>query len=305
MSYNTKIYDSTNNNYNANFDTYIMGNNNIPVDGNLYYNNKFGKIMTSFIVDSGDSVLGGNVLVSENLTIHGKCDFKNDVTITGNVFIPGKITTPSSNLLSGPTGQIGPTGSQGSSGFTGSQGFIGPTGSRGLTGTAGTIGPTGMVGSIGPQGISGATGPTGLQGLPGVINTGITYTQLPIFTTRQIGYFETVNASNIPFINFLTKRTPVNITLIFGVYFIEYSGLVSNPQGDTGILEYGITSIYNAYESNYFSENLASQNRFSRTTILRVQNETLLYLMLSTYNSSPFDNDVVITNCKMTATRIA
>ena len=91
MSYNTKIYDSTNNNYNANFDTYIMGNNNIPVDGNLYYNNKFGKVMTSFIVDSGDSILGGNVLVSENVTILGKCDFKNDLTIGGNVYIPGRI----------------------------------------------------------------------------------------------------------------------------------------------------------------------------------------------------------------------
>ena len=88
MSYNTKIYDSTNNNYNANFDTYIMGNNNIPVDGNLYYNNKFAKVMTSFIVDSGDSILGGNVLVSENLTIHGKSDFKNDVTIRPFLIVP-------------------------------------------------------------------------------------------------------------------------------------------------------------------------------------------------------------------------
>ena len=41
MSFNTKTYDSTNNNYNTNFDTYIIGNNNIPVNGNLYYNNKF------------------------------------------------------------------------------------------------------------------------------------------------------------------------------------------------------------------------------------------------------------------------
>ena len=38
--FNTKTYDSTNNNYNANFDTYIIGNNNVPVDGIKYYNNK-------------------------------------------------------------------------------------------------------------------------------------------------------------------------------------------------------------------------------------------------------------------------
>ena len=53
--FNTKTYDSTNNNYNANFDTYIIGNNNVPVDGVKYYSNKFGQVMTSFIVDSGDS----------------------------------------------------------------------------------------------------------------------------------------------------------------------------------------------------------------------------------------------------------
>ena len=105
--FNTKTYDSTNNNYNANFDTYIIGNNNVPVDGIKYYNNKFGQIMTSFIVDSGDTILGGNLIVTESTTIHGKTQFKNDLTITGNVYIPGLLITPSSNLLSGPTGSTG------------------------------------------------------------------------------------------------------------------------------------------------------------------------------------------------------
>ena len=102
--FNTKTYDSINNNYNTNFDTYIIGNNNVPVDGIKYYNNKFGQIMTSFIVDSGDTILGGNLIVTESTTIHGKSNFKNDVTITGNVYIPGIIVTPSSNLLKGETG---------------------------------------------------------------------------------------------------------------------------------------------------------------------------------------------------------
>ena len=52
--FNTKTYDSTNNNYNANFDMYIIGNNNVPVDGVKYYSNKFGQVMTSFIVDPVD-----------------------------------------------------------------------------------------------------------------------------------------------------------------------------------------------------------------------------------------------------------
>ena len=37
MSFNTKTYDSGNNNYNTNFDTYINGNNNIALDGSKYY----------------------------------------------------------------------------------------------------------------------------------------------------------------------------------------------------------------------------------------------------------------------------
>ena len=85
MSFNSKIYDSTNTNYNTNFDTYIVGNNNVPVDGVKYYNNKFPQSMTSFIVDGGDSILGGNVIISESTTIHGKCTLKNDLTIGGNV----------------------------------------------------------------------------------------------------------------------------------------------------------------------------------------------------------------------------
>ena len=92
--FNTKTFDSTNNNYNANFDTYIIGNNNIPVDGIKYYSNKFGQVMTSFIVDSGDTILGGNLIVTESITIHGKSNFKNDVTITGNVYIPGQLIRP-------------------------------------------------------------------------------------------------------------------------------------------------------------------------------------------------------------------
>ena len=50
-----------NNNYNANFDTYIIGNNNVPIDGIKYYSNKFGQVMTSFIVDSGSHNLSYKV----------------------------------------------------------------------------------------------------------------------------------------------------------------------------------------------------------------------------------------------------
>ena len=75
--FNTKTYDSTNNNYNTNFDTYIIGNNNIPVDGVKYYNNKFSQVMSSFIVDGGDTILGGNLIVTEAMgkVIQKRCHY--------------------------------------------------------------------------------------------------------------------------------------------------------------------------------------------------------------------------------------
>ena len=72
MSFNTKTYDSGNNNYNTNFDTYINGNNDIALDGSKYYDSKFGKVMASFVVDNGDSIFGGNVIISNALTVYDK-----------------------------------------------------------------------------------------------------------------------------------------------------------------------------------------------------------------------------------------
>ena len=56
--------------------TYVIGNNNVPVEGIKYYSNKFGQVMTRFIVDSGDSILGENLIVTESATVHGKTQFK-------------------------------------------------------------------------------------------------------------------------------------------------------------------------------------------------------------------------------------
>ena len=76
MVFNTTIYDPSNNNYNTNYDTYISGNDNIALNGEKYYENKFGKIMATFIVDGGDSVLGGNVLISNELNCYGNISNK-------------------------------------------------------------------------------------------------------------------------------------------------------------------------------------------------------------------------------------
>ena len=76
MVFNTKTYDESNKNYNINYDTYISGNNYISINGTKYYNNKFGKIMASFVVDAGDTVLGGNVIVTDELNCYGNISSK-------------------------------------------------------------------------------------------------------------------------------------------------------------------------------------------------------------------------------------
>ena len=200
MSFNTKTYDSTNNNYNANFDTYIIGNNNVPVDGVKYYGNKFGQVMTSFIVNNGDSILGGNLIVSNDATIHGICDFKKDVFISGNVFIPGNLITSSTNLitglqvetgwkgdtgetgLKGDTGETGSKGDTGETGEIGSKGDTGDTGSKRDTGDTGETGSKGDTGETGEIGSTGLTGSTGLKGDIGLSGTSILVTKPSLYS---------------------------------------------------------------------------------------------------------------------------
>ena len=69
MSYfNQSSYVTTNTNYNVLEPTYIDGSSNpINLSGINYYNSTFGNVMASFVLDRGDAVLGGNVIVSGNL----------------------------------------------------------------------------------------------------------------------------------------------------------------------------------------------------------------------------------------------
>ena len=169
-------------------------------------------------------------------------------------------------------------------------------------------GLTGSTGSTGSQGIQGIQGLTGLTG-PSSITT--TYNSLPIFTPRQIGYSSSATRQNIAFLNFTFKQIAATITLIPGVYTVEYSALISNMQSDTGYIHHGMTSSSSSFQTfstdKIISENLhLSVNRLQKTTVINVQNETPYYLMMSTDNYIDLrENDIVITNCKITATRIA
>ena len=88
MSYfNTLTYDPSNVAYNTELPIYLDGTtSSIPVNGTKYYGNVFGNVMCSFIVDGGDTILGGNVLVSQNICLGGGLNILPVITdICGNV----------------------------------------------------------------------------------------------------------------------------------------------------------------------------------------------------------------------------
>jgi hypothetical protein len=79
-----------------------------------------------------------------------------------NTSHPATLTIVLAN--NGPTGAMGPTGSNGSNGTAGASG---PTGSNGGNGATGATGPTGTAGVTGTNGSNGATGPAGPAGVTG------------------------------------------------------------------------------------------------------------------------------------------
>ena len=67
-SFNTTVYDTTTSNYNMSLATYIDGSNCIPMSGTKWYNGVYGNVMCSFAVDGGDSILGGNVIMTGDVS---------------------------------------------------------------------------------------------------------------------------------------------------------------------------------------------------------------------------------------------
>ena len=171
MSYfNTKTYKNdiidgvfNDSSYNDLDCVYIDGSAlTIPLSGKKYYNNIFGNVMASFVVDKGESILGGNVIISQNLNLGGGLNL---LSITGNVFISqanliclngatSNLQTQMNNIPRGAKGDTGLTGATGASGVKGDNGL---TGAIGLTGAKGDNGLTGAKGDTGSTGASGTS----------------------------------------------------------------------------------------------------------------------------------------------------
>ena len=86
VSFNTTTYNKTSTAYNLMSPIFIDGSNSIPMSGTQYYNGVFGNVMAGFCVDGLDSVLGGNVIITGDLSC---CT---GLAVNGNVYIGGNTT---------------------------------------------------------------------------------------------------------------------------------------------------------------------------------------------------------------------
>jgi hypothetical protein len=123
------------------------------------------------------------------------------------------------DLLSGPTGYTGSTGTQGTIGYTGS---VGTQGTIGYTGSVGTQGVVGYTGSVGTQGVVGYTGSTGTQGDIGY--TGSTGTQ------GDIGYTGSRGVADI-YVSSISAGTGTTVTTSTGavtVYIGQAVGIAND-----------------------------------------------------------------------------
>ena len=104
VSFNTTSYNKTSTAYNLMSPIFIDGSNSIPMSGTQYYNGLFGNVMAGFCVDGLDSVLGGNVIVTGDLSC---CT---GLAVNGNVYIGGNTTfdinLPTSSLVPSSANQL-------------------------------------------------------------------------------------------------------------------------------------------------------------------------------------------------------
>jgi hypothetical protein len=100
--FNSTTYNASSTAYNSEFPVYVDGTTaTIPVNGSKYYGNVFGNVMCSFIVDGGDTILGGNLLLTQNLNIGGGINTLPVITTTS-----GNTTTTVAGLPTFISGTI-------------------------------------------------------------------------------------------------------------------------------------------------------------------------------------------------------
>lgn len=104
VAFNTTSYNKTSTAYNLMSPIFIDGSNSIPMSGTQYYNGLFGNVMAGFCVDGLDSVLGGNVIITGDVSCCA------GLAVNGNVYIGGNTTfgtsLPTSSLVPSSANQL-------------------------------------------------------------------------------------------------------------------------------------------------------------------------------------------------------
>ena len=103
-SFNTTSYDKTSVAYNMMSPIFIDGSNSIPMSGSQYYNGVFGNVMAGFCVDGIDSILGGNVIITGDVSCCSRLLVKGNVSIGGNTAFTTYL--PTSSLVPSATYQL-------------------------------------------------------------------------------------------------------------------------------------------------------------------------------------------------------
>ena len=81
-SFNTTSYDKISGAYNMMSPIFIDGSNSIPMSGSQYYNGVFGNVMAGFCVDGLDSILGGNVIITGDVSCCSRLLVNGNTTFT-------------------------------------------------------------------------------------------------------------------------------------------------------------------------------------------------------------------------------
>ena len=102
--FNSTTYNKTSTAYNLMSPIFIDGSNSIPMSGTQYYNGVFGNVMAGFCVDGLDSILGGNVIMTGDVSCCA------GLAVNGNVYIGGNTTfgtsLPTSSLVPSTANQL-------------------------------------------------------------------------------------------------------------------------------------------------------------------------------------------------------
>ena len=126
----------------------------------------------------------------------------------------------------------------------------------------------------------------------------------------NLGYSITSTSSSKSFISMSVKLKPISLTILAGVWVLDYNFTIVNQYNETGWLTYGITNdplnfqVHEIIKLN--TEQVISNNKIQGTRVITSTTSTIYYLMMVVNNFIDLrSNDISCSSSNMTITRIA